>query len=232
MKSDLLAGYAALAPVIPVVTVEDPADAVPLARALVEAGLPVVEITLRTGRALQAMEAIARDVPDAVVAAGTVIRPEQIAQVVDAGAKFIVTPGTSRLMAEELAACALPCMPAAATVSEALDPRGARVRHAQVLSGRRVGRSRLAEGGVGADPAYPLLPDRRHRPEERPRLPRLPERGVRGRVLDGAAGRCRGPRLGTHRGACPRSRGAAGAKRLKFSLNRLDRVKRVLTRSR
>lgn len=121
MKSDLLAGYAALAPVIPVVTVEDPADAVPLARALVEAGLPVVEITLRTGRALQAMELIARDVPDAVVAAGTVIRPEQIAQVVEAGAKFIVTPGTSRLMADELAACALPCMPAAVTVSEALD---------------------------------------------------------------------------------------------------------------
>lgn len=121
MKAKLLADYAARAPVIPVVTIEDPADAVPLARALVEAGLPVVEITLRTGRALAAMELIARDVPEAVVAAGTVIRPEQIAQVIAAGANFIVTPGTSRRMAEELAGCAIPCMPAAATVSEALD---------------------------------------------------------------------------------------------------------------
>lgn len=120
-KSELLAGYAALAPVIPVVTIDDPDGAVPLARALVEAGLPVVEITLRTGRALKAMELIAREVPEAVIAAGTVVRPEQIAQVIDAGAKFIVTPGTSRRMLDELAAAAIPAMPACATVSEALE---------------------------------------------------------------------------------------------------------------
>ena len=119
-KSDLLAGYAALAPVIPVVTIEDPAAAAPLARALVEAGLPVIEVTLRTGRALAAIEAIARDVPEAVVAAGTVIRVEQIAAVASAGAKFMVTPGTSRAMAVALADAALPTMPACATVSEAL----------------------------------------------------------------------------------------------------------------
>ena len=121
MKHDLIAGYAALAPVIPVVTIEDPDRAVPLARTLVEAGLPVVEVTLRTGRALAAMEAIAREVPDAVIAAGTVLRPEQIVQVVDAGAKFIVTPGTSQMMADELSGAAIPAMPACATVSEALD---------------------------------------------------------------------------------------------------------------
>jgi 2-dehydro-3-deoxyphosphogluconate aldolase/(4S)-4-hydroxy-2-oxoglutarate aldolase len=108
-SSDLIAGYARLAPVIPVITIEDPAQAVPLARTLVEAGLPVIEVTLRTERAL------------AVIAAGTVLRPEQIAQVAEAGAKFIVTPGTSRRMAEALAAGAIPAMPGCATVSEALE---------------------------------------------------------------------------------------------------------------
>jgi 2-dehydro-3-deoxyphosphogluconate aldolase/(4S)-4-hydroxy-2-oxoglutarate aldolase len=101
--SDLIARYAALAPVIPVVTIEDPAVAVPLARTLVEAGLPVVEVTLRTERALAAIELIARDVPDAVVAAGTVTRPDHISAVAGAGAKLIVTPGTTPAMADALA---------------------------------------------------------------------------------------------------------------------------------
>lgn len=120
IKSELLAGYAALAPVIPVVTIDDVASAVPLARTLVEAGLPVVEVTLRTGRALAAVEAIARDVPDAVVAAGTVVRADQIEAVASAGAKFIVTPGTSPAMADALAEATLPAMPGCATPSETL----------------------------------------------------------------------------------------------------------------
>lgn len=119
-KSDLVAAYAALAPVIPVVTIDDLDRAVPLARTLVEAGLPVVEVTLRTDRALAAIEAIARAVPDAVVAAGTVLRPDQIEAATSAGARLIVTPGTTAAMAAALAEAALPAMPACATVSEAL----------------------------------------------------------------------------------------------------------------
>ena len=119
-KRETIAGYAALAPVIPVVTVDDPAQAVALARTLVEAGLPAVEITLRTSSALHCIEAVARAVPDAVLAAGTVIRPRQIEEATEAGAKFLVTPGTSPRMAEALADAALPAMPACATVSEAL----------------------------------------------------------------------------------------------------------------
>jgi 2-dehydro-3-deoxyphosphogluconate aldolase/(4S)-4-hydroxy-2-oxoglutarate aldolase len=120
LKRDTIAGYAALAPVIPVVTVDDPGQAVSLARTLVEAGLPAVEITLRTSSALRCIEAVAREVPEAVLAAGTVIRPRQIEEAADAGAKFLVTPGTSPKMAEALAEAALPAMPACATVSEAL----------------------------------------------------------------------------------------------------------------
>ena len=119
-RAELALRYAGLAPVIPVVTIEDPERAPDLARTLVGAGLPVVEVTLRTARAMEAIERIAREVPDAVVAAGTVLRPLEIAAVRDAGAKLIVTPGTSHRMAEALAAADLPAMPAAATISEAL----------------------------------------------------------------------------------------------------------------
>lgn len=118
--SDTIAGYARLAPFIPVVTIDDVNVAVPLARTLVEAGLRVVEVTLRTSAALAAIEAIARDVPEAVVAAGTILRPEQIGEVARAGAKFIVTPGTPQSMADALAGGPIPAMPGCATITEAL----------------------------------------------------------------------------------------------------------------
>ena len=91
----LLRTYAQLAPVIPVVTIEDARLSIDLAETLVAAGLPVIEITLRTPAALDAIAAITKAVPGAVVAAGTVLRRSQIAEVIDAGAKFIVTPGDS-----------------------------------------------------------------------------------------------------------------------------------------
>lgn len=119
-KSDLAAHYAGLAPAIPVLTIGDVEEAVPLARALVEAGLPVAEVTLRTPAAMAAIERIAREVPEAVVAAGTVTRPDQIDSVASAGAKLIVTPGTPASLARALAAGPLPAMPGCATVTEAL----------------------------------------------------------------------------------------------------------------
>jgi 2-dehydro-3-deoxyphosphogluconate aldolase/(4S)-4-hydroxy-2-oxoglutarate aldolase len=115
-----LRAYARLAPVIPVVTIEDARLSIDLAQTLVAAGLPVIEITLRTPAALDAIAAIAKAVPDAVVAAGTVLHKSQIGEVVDAGAKFIVTPGTPSRLAEDLADAAIPVMPGCATVSEAL----------------------------------------------------------------------------------------------------------------
>jgi 2-dehydro-3-deoxyphosphogluconate aldolase / (4S)-4-hydroxy-2-oxoglutarate aldolase len=119
-KTDTLLGFARRAPVIPVLTIEDAHKAVPLARTLVEAGLPVVEVTLRTGPALDAIRAITDAVSDAVVAAGTVTAKSQIGEVKDAGAAFIVTPGTPPRLAEALAAAPLPAMPGCATVSEAM----------------------------------------------------------------------------------------------------------------
>ena len=100
----LLRTYAQLAPVIPVVTIDD-ARLIDLAETLVAAGLPVIEITLRTPAALDAIAAITKAVPGAVVAAGTVLRRSQIAEVIDAGAKFIVTPGIPTHLAEDRRRC-------------------------------------------------------------------------------------------------------------------------------
>lgn len=119
-RAKVLRSYLQLAPVIPVVTIEDARTSIDLAQALVRAGLPVIEITLRTPAALDAISAIAKAVPDAVVGAGTVLTGSQIQEVIDAGAKFIVTPGTSRRLAEDLSEAVIPTLPGCATVSEAL----------------------------------------------------------------------------------------------------------------
>ena len=119
-STETLIAYARLAPVIPVVTIEDARRSIELAQTLVDAGLPVVEVTLRTPAALDAIAAIAKAVPDAIVAAGTVLEPSQISEVADAGAKFIVTPGTPAKLAEALADAPIPVMPGCATATEAM----------------------------------------------------------------------------------------------------------------
>lgn len=89
-----------LAPVVPVVVIDDAADAVPLARALVAGGISAIEVTLRTPTALDAIAAIAADVRGVVVGAGTVLGAEQADAAVGAGARFLVSPGwTDRLLA-------------------------------------------------------------------------------------------------------------------------------------
>jgi 2-dehydro-3-deoxyphosphogluconate aldolase/(4S)-4-hydroxy-2-oxoglutarate aldolase len=115
-----IAAIAARAPVIPVLTVERLADAVPLARALVKSGLLVLEITFRTGVALDALAAIAREVPDAVVGAGTVLDEAQLRQAIAAGARFGVSPGCTPALAQAVRAAGLPFLPGVQTVSEAL----------------------------------------------------------------------------------------------------------------
>jgi 2-dehydro-3-deoxyphosphogluconate aldolase / (4S)-4-hydroxy-2-oxoglutarate aldolase len=108
------------APVIPVLTIAHVADAAPLARALVAGGLPVLEVTLRTEVALDAIAAIAREVPEAIVGVGTVTEPADVMRAVDAGAKYLVTPGTPPVLAEALARASIPAIPGCATVSEAM----------------------------------------------------------------------------------------------------------------
>src|ERR1700759_2592182 len=107
-------------PVIPVLTIDRAADAVPLARALVAGGLPVIEVTLRTKAALEAIKAIAAEVPDCVVGVGTVLRAADIKAALDAGAKYLVSPGTPPELAAALADVSIPVLPGCATGSEAM----------------------------------------------------------------------------------------------------------------
>ncbi len=115
-----IAAIAALAPVVPVLTIRRVADAVPLARALVRGGLPVLEITLRTAAAVEAVEAIAAEVPDAVVGAGTVLEPGQFGRIRRAGARFAVSPGCRPALAAAAQDAGLPFLPGIQTVSEAM----------------------------------------------------------------------------------------------------------------
>ncbi len=115
-----IAAIAARAPVIPVLTIENRESAVPLARALVKGGLSVLEITLRTDAALGALEAIAAEVPEAVVGAGTVLTATQLEQVQRAGARFAVSPGCTPALASAARSVGLPFLPGVQTVSEAM----------------------------------------------------------------------------------------------------------------
>ncbi|MFF3287307.1 bifunctional 4-hydroxy-2-oxoglutarate aldolase/2-dehydro-3-deoxy-phosphogluconate aldolase [Streptomyces sp. NPDC003023] len=107
-----------LAPVIPVVVIDDASDAVPLARALVAGGLPAIEVTLRTPAALDAIRAIASDVPEAVVGAGTVISAEGVSSAVAAGARFLVSPGWTDTLLDAMRGSGVPFLPGVSTTSE------------------------------------------------------------------------------------------------------------------
>ncbi|MBR2815223.1 MAG: bifunctional 4-hydroxy-2-oxoglutarate aldolase/2-dehydro-3-deoxy-phosphogluconate aldolase [Reyranella sp.] len=115
-----IAAIAGRAPVIPVLTIEEPETAVALAKALVKGGLPVLEITLRTEAAVVALELIAQEVPDAIVGAGTVLNPGQLEQVQRAGARFGVSPGCTPDLAKAIGTSGLPFLPGVQTISEAM----------------------------------------------------------------------------------------------------------------
>lgn len=109
-----------VSPVIPVVVLQDAAHAVPVARALVAGGVPIIELTLRTTVALESVRRIAAEVPEILVGAGTVVRPEQAAEAAAAGAQFLVSPGSTPSLLDAMTDTGLPHLPGMSTVSEAL----------------------------------------------------------------------------------------------------------------
>lgn len=106
------------ATVIPVLAVEDIEDAAPLAEALFAGGLRVIETTLRTAAGLESLARMKAAAPEAYVGVGSLKTPEDARRCVEAGADFLVTPGTSRTMLEALEALDVPALPGAATVTE------------------------------------------------------------------------------------------------------------------
>ncbi|WP_010695231.1 bifunctional 4-hydroxy-2-oxoglutarate aldolase/2-dehydro-3-deoxy-phosphogluconate aldolase [Saccharopolyspora spinosa] len=126
-----------LAPVVPVVALDDVAHAVPLAEALLRGGIRTIEVTLRTPAGLPAIERIAAEVPEMVAGAGTITEPGQAKRAADAGACYLVTPGTTDRLLDDIDASGVPYLAGAGTVSEAM---------------------RLAERGVTAMKFFPAEP--------------------------------------------------------------------------
>ena len=110
-------------PVLPVLIIHDLDKAVPLARALVEGGLKVIEVRLRTPVAMEAISAISKSVPEATVGAGTVTRPEQFSTAAAAGARFAVSSGLTRVLLNASAQSEMPYLPGVYTPSEAMAAR-------------------------------------------------------------------------------------------------------------
>ena len=114
-----------LGPVIPVIVIDDARDAVPLARALVEGGVRVLEVTLRTPAALDALRAISSNVGEAIAGVGTISRPEDFIEAAAAGAKFGVSPGLTPELIASAKASGLPLLPGVMTPSDVIAARAA-----------------------------------------------------------------------------------------------------------
>jgi 2-dehydro-3-deoxyphosphogluconate aldolase/(4S)-4-hydroxy-2-oxoglutarate aldolase len=108
-------------PVIPVVVLDDLEAAVPVAEALVAGGVPAIELTLRTPVALEALRRISTEVPEILVGAGTVLTADQAELAADAGARFLVSPGSTPALLDAMAGTGLPHLPGVASVSEILE---------------------------------------------------------------------------------------------------------------
>jgi 2-dehydro-3-deoxyphosphogluconate aldolase/(4S)-4-hydroxy-2-oxoglutarate aldolase len=108
------------APVVPVLIIETLEIALPLGRSLLAGGLPVLEVTLRTPAALEVIRALAGELEDAVVGAGTVLTAAQYREAEGAGARFVVSPGATEPLLEAAAASPVPFLPGAASVSEVM----------------------------------------------------------------------------------------------------------------
>ena len=174
-RDDALHRILSAAPVVPVLTIEDRAAAVPLARALVAGGLTALEITLRTAAGLDCIRAIAAEVEGANVGAGTVLDARQLDDAVRAGAKFLVSPGATPGLIEAAAASPVPYLPGVATAGEAMalaergyrylkffpaEPAGG-VPYLKALAAPLPGIRFCPTGGIGASnaDAYLALPN-------------------------------------------------------------------------
>ncbi len=134
-----------IAPVVPVVIIDDLATAVPLAHALLAGGVGIIEVTLRSPVALDAIEAIRAEVADMVVGAGTVNTPELVTRAVDAGASFLVSPGATDPLLDALQDAPVPFLCGTATPSDMLRLVGRGITEAKLFPAVAVGGVKLLQ---------------------------------------------------------------------------------------
>ncbi|MEQ8588015.1 MAG: bifunctional 4-hydroxy-2-oxoglutarate aldolase/2-dehydro-3-deoxy-phosphogluconate aldolase [Thalassobaculaceae bacterium] len=140
-------------PVVPVVTIDNAADAPDLARALLDGGISVIEVTMRTPAALAAVRAIREAVPEAIAGVGTLLDPEDIPAVLASGAQFAVSPGLDVALVEACRTAGLPILPGIQTVSEAMAARRAGLDTLKFFPARTAG------GPAALAQIRPVLPD-------------------------------------------------------------------------
>lgn len=136
-------GLLQVSPVIPVVTIDDPQHAVPIARALADGGIPIIELTLRTESALTSLKLIANEVPDILVGAGTILTPGQAYAAVSAGARFLVSPGVTTSLLDYMLTLNIPVLPGVATVGEVM-----------AVQERGIGDMKFFPAGPAGGPSY------------------------------------------------------------------------------
>ena len=147
-----------LAPVIPVVVIDDARAAVPMARALVAGGIRAIEVTLRTSAALEAVRAIAAEVEGATVGVGTVLTPDDLAAALRAGARFAVSPGVSPRLLDAADDSDLALLPGAATASEAMSLLERGYRHLKFFPAVPAGGHKLLGAWAGPLPQLRFCP--------------------------------------------------------------------------
>ncbi|GAA8676814.1 bifunctional 4-hydroxy-2-oxoglutarate aldolase/2-dehydro-3-deoxy-phosphogluconate aldolase [Helicobacter pylori] len=109
-----------ISPIVPVVVIENIKDAVPLAQSLIEGGIPIIEVTLRSSCALEAIELIAKNVPKMCVGAGTILNPTQLEQAQNRGAEFLISPGLTIKLLEYAKKKDMPLIPGVSSSSEVM----------------------------------------------------------------------------------------------------------------
>ncbi|MFO1153694.1 MAG: bifunctional 4-hydroxy-2-oxoglutarate aldolase/2-dehydro-3-deoxy-phosphogluconate aldolase [Rhodospirillales bacterium] len=163
-----------LGPVIPVIVIEREEQAVPLARALVAGGVRVLEVTLRTPVALEAIARIGSEVEDAIVGVGTITRSEDIADALAAGARFGVSPGLTPELAEAARSSALPLLPGVMTPSDVIAAGAAGFRELKLFPARQAGGVAMLKAMAGPFPDVVFCPTGGITPETAPEFLALP----------------------------------------------------------
>ena len=145
-------------PVIPVIVIDNLAQAVPLAKALVAGGVRVLEVTLRTPVALAAIRVIAREVPEAIVGVGTLTRPEEFTEARDAGACFGVSPGLTPVLIAAARDSGLPLLPGVMTPSDVIAARLAGFRELKLFPAQQAGGIGMLQALAGPFPDVTFCP--------------------------------------------------------------------------
>jgi 2-dehydro-3-deoxyphosphogluconate aldolase/(4S)-4-hydroxy-2-oxoglutarate aldolase len=145
-------------PVIPVLVVENAAEAAPLAQALVQGGLRVLEVTLRTPAALDVIARMSEAAPDAIVGAGTVLNASDLKRAQDAGARFIVSPGLTPSLARAAEQAQIPLLPGVATCGEIMAGLDLGLDHFKFFPAENIGGAAALKSIAGPFPQVRFCP--------------------------------------------------------------------------